>query len=230
MPTTPLPPAPFQLRNLTADPDADNLGGLEAFWLLDVADLLSWPSELSPLTLLALHLRPTTVLYRIDAIRGTLRYTQDPKQIGRHGDGWQQRVRGTIARHTDALAAALEALHGRRLIALTRDQNGLMVVVGAPDEPLSWQDKFDTGTSPADRNNYDFTLEAVTSRRARPFLGSFQVASGQLITAITTITITEPGGGSSAQVVDLQGNVITTIPAGKKLLLDSSFQLNYALI
>lgn len=222
-----LPPIPFQLRNLTATPSADNIGGLQAFWLLDTSAVLSWPGPLSPLTLTSLSLRPYSVLYRVDAVRGTLRLTQDPKPTGRHGTQHQQRLRGTLARHTDALATGLEALAGRRLMALTRDQNGLMVVVGSPDEPLTWTDKFDSGSAPSDRNNYDFSLEGVTERRARPFLGQFQVADGQLVTAVT---IVYSGAAGATEVVDLQGNTILTVPAGAKLQLSSAFQLNYALI
>jgi hypothetical protein len=86
-----LPPTPAgQLRNL--DPlILDNVGGVEALWYVDVADVLSVPDPDAPLITTDIELRPGCFWYQILATRTTLGFTQDGKN-DRHGPFFQPKL------------------------------------------------------------------------------------------------------------------------------------------
>ena len=163
------PPAAGQLRNL--DPlILDNVGGVEALWYADVADVLSIPDPAAPLITTDIQLVPGASWYQLVATRTTLGFTQPGKE-DRHGPYWQPQLKGVLAKATPTVAAGLEALDTRRFVVLYRDHNGITWLVGSLDEPLKFSDKYDAGTATA-RNNYDFTFAGETTRRARPYEGT----------------------------------------------------------
>ncbi|MDJ0367301.1 hypothetical protein QMK33_19305 [Hymenobacter sp. H14-R3] len=216
-------PSAFDFRNLAQEPD-DNLGGVEALWYARAADLLYF-DPLSDLPIAQLELVPGAFWYQLVSTRGTVRYKQTPKALGRHGDSHTQKVVGTLARHTAELARGLEALERQQLVVLYRDYNGQVQLLGTPEQPLAWSDAYDSGDQAA-RNNYDWTLSGETPRRARPYLGTWLVSGVGLVGSI------ELGGGSggSIEIRDARGNLLAIVPAGRTVVLRSGFRVAYSII
>jgi hypothetical protein len=212
-----------QLRNLDQF-IFDNVGGIEALWYVDVADVLSVPDPDVPLISTNVVLRPGATWYQLVATRTTLGFTQASKE-DRHGPYFQPQVKGVLAKATEALAAGLEALDSRRFLLLYRDQNGTTWLVGAPDEPLSFADKYDVGTATS-RNNYDFTFSGETTRRARPYAGTW-VVSGHGLESGLNMGV---GAGGTVELRTAGGRLLAVVPAGKSVVLKSDFRLNYQIV
>lgn len=218
-------PASQSLVNL-AQAVEDNTGGIAAAWYTLADDLLNFPQTGELVINQDLQLRPGATWYQLVATLYTLRHTQKPKEVGRHGELYAQQLRGVLARHTDGLAAGLEALAGRRLVVLYRDQNGRVQLLGTPDQPLTWKDDFDSGANPDSRNAYDFTLAGDTQRRARPYLGRWSVAGGSIQSAI----IFQQGGGGAVVLRTSAGRVLATVPAGRSVVMRSGFAQTYQIV
>jgi len=217
--------ANYSLRNLVQERGVDNTGGIEAAWYALASDLLDFPDpDVGPLPIGQLNLRAGATWYQLVSIRDTVRYKQTPKDLGRHGQSFTQKLTGTLARHTSELAQGLEALEGQELVLLYRDRNGQVQLVGTKEEPLIWGDAYDSGETPVQRNNYDWTLTGETPRRARPYLGTWQVGSvglGSLLGA---------GAGGTVVLRTASGNILATVPAGKSIVLKSGFKLGYQIV
>ena len=140
----PQPYNPYALRTLEREQGLDNLGGLEAVWYTPVRNFRSWPA-VGELTMTRLDLVEGATWYQLVSTRGTLGYEQTPKTVGRHGELYAQKLKGTLARHTAGLAAGLETMQGGRFVALYRDLNGEVQLVGTPTEPLEWKDTYSAG-------------------------------------------------------------------------------------
>lgn len=208
----------FDLRNLAQAP-GDNLGGIEAAWYALASDLVGFV-DLGELLIDQLTLRPGASWYQLVSTRGTVRYKQTPKDLGRHGTSYTQKLTGTLARHSAELATGLEALEGQPLVLLYRDHNGQVQLVGTPEQPLAWTDAYDAGEiSAGQRNNYDWTMLGETPRRARPYLGTWDVSGVGL----------QLGTGSGGTIIlrTSGGRVLAVVPAGKTIILHSGFQAGY---
>lgn len=216
--------AEYALRNIAQERGQDNFGGIEAAWYTYAADLLDYPAE-GPLPIAQLSLRPGASWYQLVSIRDTVRYKQTPKDLQRHGQSFTQKLTGTLARHSVELALGLEALDGQELVLLYRDRNGQVQLVGTPEQPLVWSDAYDTGESFHQRNNYDWTLAGETPRRARPYLGTWQVVAGGLGSVVLGA-----GGGGTVVLRTAGGQVLATVPAGKSIILQSGFKLGYQIV
>jgi len=217
---------PYALRNVVQAPE-DNLGGIEALWYARVSDLLHFDA-LGELPIDQLELTPGACWYQLVSTRGTVRYKQSPRDLGRHGQSFTQKLAGTVSRHSAELAAGLEALERQALVVLYRDLNGQVQLVGTPEQPLAWADAYDAGeVSAGQRNNYDWTLVGETPRRARPYLGTWTVSGVGLGTGVT---LGGGGAGGQVQVRDLAGNLLATVPAGKTLVLRSGFRVAFSII
>ena len=215
----------YELRNIAQEP-ADNIGGIEALWYARVSDLLDF-DDLGDLPITQLALRPGAYWYQLVSTRGTVRYKQTPRDLGRHGESYTQKLVGTVPRHTAELAAGLEALERQELVVLYRDLNGQVQLVGTPEQPLAWTDAYDSGELAAgQRNNYDWALTGETPRRARPYLGTWTVSSVGLGGGITL------GGSAGGQVYlrDYNGDLMAIVPAGKTIVLRSGFAVAYSII
>ena len=214
----------FTLRNL-AQPPADNLAGIEAAWYCLATDLVDFPAE-GELIIDQLSLRPGATWYQLLSTRGTVRYQQDPKDLGRHGQSFVQKLVGVLARHSGELAQGLEALDGQPLVLLYRDFNGRVQLVGTPEQPLKWTDKYDSGVNPTQRNNYDWSLVGETPRRARPYLGTWLVSGVGLNGSL------ELAGGprGTVEIRDRHGNLMATVPAGRTVVVRSGFRVAYTIL
>ena len=216
MPTETAPVA-GQLRNL--DPLlVDNTGGVEALWYCDAADVLRAPDPDEAAIAENVLLRPGATWYQFLATRGTLRYSQAGKN-DRHGDFWQPLLRGALAKASPTVAAGLEALDGRRFLLLYRDQNGYTWLVGTPASPLTFTEKFDSGTA-TERNGYDFQFAGETDRRARPYLGTWDV-SGVVLQPVATGTI---------EIRDARGQLMATVAAGRTVVVRSGFRVDFTIV
>jgi hypothetical protein len=220
---SPAQPAAGTLRNL--DPFlVDNTGGVEALWYCDVADVLSVPNPDTAAITANVVLRAGASWYQLVATRGTLRYSQAGKD-DRHGAFFQPNLKGALAKATATLAAGLEALDGRRFLLLYRDQNGAVWLVGTPDAPLTFTDKYDTG-SPTERNGYDFQFVGETDRRARPYLGTWLVSGVGLQTGVQL----GAGAGGVVEIRDRAGNLMATVAAGRTVVVRSGFRVAYTIV
>ena len=215
--------APDQLRNL-AQTFADNTGGVEALWYVDKADVLSVPDPDTALITESVVLRPGAYWYQLVATRTTLGFTQ-PGKTDRHGTFWQPSVKGVLAKATAELAQGLEALDDRRLLVIYRDNNGLVWLVGNLDEPLKFSEKYDAGTVTA-RNNYDFVFSGETTRRARPYQGTWEVSGIGLESGVQL----GAGDGGTVELRTASGRLLAIVPAGKSIVLKSGIKLGYAIV
>ncbi|MVN77730.1 hypothetical protein GO988_15460 [Hymenobacter sp. HMF4947] len=218
-----LPASAYQLRNVAQPPD-ENTGGIEALWYALASDLVDFPAE-GELVIDQLTLQPGAYWYQLVSTRGTVRYKQTPKDLGRHGTSQTQKLVGVLARHTPDLAKGLEALEGQPLVVLYRDFNGHVQLVGTPEQPLAWTDSYDSGQDPNQRNNYDWTLAGETPRRARPYLGTWEVSERGLQSGLQL--------GTSGGLVELRtekGRLLARVPAGKSVVLRSGFGLDYQIV
>jgi hypothetical protein len=217
--------SPYELRNVVQVP-ADNLGGIEALWYARVSDLLDF-DDLGELPIGQLTLKPGACWYQLVSTRGTVRYKQTPKPLGRHGESYGQKLTGTVPRHTAELVAGLEALEGQELVVLYRDHNGQVQLVGTPEQPLAWSDTYDSGeVMQGQRNNYDWTLEGETPRRARPYLGTWLVSGVGLAGGVSLGS----GAGGEVYLRDRAGNLLATVPAGKTIIVRSGFRVAFSII
>ncbi|MCA8830544.1 hypothetical protein [Hymenobacter pini] len=211
--------------NLRQEPGIENLGGVEALWYTPARNLVGFP-QFGPLAIEQLQLLPGAVWYQLVSVRGSVRFTQAPKDYGRHGSGFSPKLQGSLARHTPGLAAGLELVAGGRYVALYRDLNGEVQLVGTPEHPLEWRDSYSAG-SETQRNGFDWTLSGEALRRARPYLGTWQVAEwGQESAPI----VVQPGVGGSVQLRTAGGQLLATVPAGRSIILKSGFKLSYQII
>jgi hypothetical protein len=220
-----LAPKNYELRNVAQEP-ADNLGGVAALWYTRAADLLNFPAlgEL-PITQ-NLALREGAFWYQLVSVRQTVRYKQTPKALGRHGDTYTQLLVGTLARHTAPLAAGLEALEGQELVVLYRDRNGEVQLLGTPEQPLTFRDTYDSGIDFLTRNNYDWSFSGETPRRARPYLGSWEVSGLGLETGM----VLQPGQGGRVEIRDKRGTLMATVDAGRTVVLRSGFRVAFTIV
>ncbi|SHL87297.1 hypothetical protein [Hymenobacter psychrotolerans] len=202
----------------------ENLGGLEAAWYTPVSNLLHFPSR-GPLAIDQLQLRPGAFWYQLVSVRGSVKLADNAKPFGRHGEGRTHKLTGALARHTPALAAGLETMEGGRFVALVRDLNGAVQLVGTPECPLQWQDSYASG-SETQRNGYDWTLAGDALRRCRPYLGSWEVSAHGLETGV----VLQPGAGGTVQLRTAGGQLLATVPAGKSIVLRSGFKLSYQIV
>lgn len=216
---------PYDLRNLAQQVD-DNIGGIEAAWYALASDLVNFPAS-GELVIDQLTLRPGATWYQLVSTRRTVRYKQTPKDLGRHGTSYTQKLTGTLARHTAELAQGLEALDGQPLVLLYRDLNGQVQLVGTPAQPLAWTDAYDSGEiSAGQRNNYDWTLSGETPRRARPYTGTWDVSGVGLTGSLQLGS----GAGGSVILRTAAGRILAVIPTGKSVVLRSGFKLNYQIV
>jgi hypothetical protein len=170
-------------------------------------------------------LRRGATWYQLVATRGTLRFGQAGKE-DRHGPYFQPTLKGVLAKATATLAAGLEALDSRRFLLLYRDQNGLVWLVGTPDAPLTFTDKYDSG-SPTERNGYDFQFGGTdTERRARPYLGTWEVSGVGLETGLQLGT----GTGGQIEIRDRAGNLMATVAAGRTVVVRSGFRVAFTIV
>jgi hypothetical protein len=211
-----------QLRNL--DPlILDNVGGVEALWYADVADVLNVPDPDEPLISTDIVLRSGAAWYQLVATRTTLGFTQDGK-TDRHGPYFLPKLKGVLAKATATVAAGLEALDDRRFLLLYRDHNGTTWLVGEPDAPLTFTDKYDTGTATA-RNNYDFLFSGETLRRARPYEGAWLVSGVGLSTGVQL----GGAGGGLVEIRDALGNLLATAAPGRTVVVRSGFEVAFTI-
>jgi hypothetical protein len=158
------------------------------------------------------------------AVQNTVRVSHDGKR-DRHGEFFQHRIKGALAKATGALAAGLEAMDGRRYAVLYRDQNGEAWLVGTPGSPLSFLDKFDSG-SPTERNGYDWQFAADTDARAVRYESSWVVSAVGLETGLEL----SAGAGGTVELRTAGGRLLAIVPAGLSIVLKSGFSLSYAIV
>jgi hypothetical protein len=220
-----LAPNPYDLRNVVQEP-AENTGGIEAMWYTLAANLVNFPATGDLAITQNLALQPDTFWYQLLSVRQTVRYKQARKDLGRHGDAFVQTLTGTVARHSGELAAGLEALDGQELVALYRDHNGQVQLLGTPEQPLAYTDTYDSGLVTGTRNNYDWGLAGQTPRRARPYFGTWQVSAGGLGGSI----VLNAGLGGSIDIRDVAGNLMATVDAGHTVVVRSAFHVAFSIL
>lgn len=212
-----LAPKAYDFRNLVQEQD-DNLGGVEACWYTEAANLLNFPASADELIITDdLELKAGANWFQLVSVRDSVRYKQTPKDLNRHGQSYTQQLTGTLARHSAGLASGLESLERQELVLLYRDRNGEVQLVGTPEQPLSWKDAYDAGTL-SNRNNYDWTLAAETPRRARPYLGRWTVSD-----------VVFQGVGGLVEIRDRRGRLMATAQRGQTVIVRSGFRVAFTI-
>jgi hypothetical protein len=189
---------------------------------VDVADVASVPDPNEPLITSDIVLRPGAAWYQLVATRTTLGFTQEGKR-DRHGVYFLPKPQGVLAKATPTVAAGLEALDDRRFLLLYRDHKGTTWLVGEPDAPLTFSDKYDAGTATA-RNNYDFLFSGETICRARPYEGAW-LASG---VGLSSGVQRGGAGGGLVKIRDALGNLLAIAP-GRTVVVRAGFEVAFTI-
>ncbi|MCA8830166.1 hypothetical protein [Hymenobacter pini] len=214
---------PYQLRNLE-QVAGDNLGGIETCWYVPVEQVLQVPTPDDPILFDDIELRAGANWYQLSAVLDSIRYSQ-PGKKDRHGEYFQPKLTGVLAKNTSGLAAGLEAMQGHLYMVLYRDLSGQVWLVGDVDEPLTWSEVVTTGSA-TQRNEATFTFAADTTRRARAYFGTWQVSEYGLHQPVGM----QQGQGGTIELRTQGGQLLATVPAGKRIILKSGFKLSYQII
>lgn len=143
----------------------------------------------------------------------TIKLTETPKE-SRHGETYQVKLQGERAQAPAHVLGAIAALARRPLVALVRQADGQLRLVGSPEEPLRLLPT-GLGSTPAARAGLDLLLSGLTTGLA-PFYGGALGLGGGSAGAPATGTL---------RVLDGRGNVRLTLPAsGYDLVIEGPFR------
>ncbi len=143
-----------------------------------------------------------------------------------HGDSFSHELVGFFAGDSEAVAAQLQLMQGRRFVVLTRDYEGQLRLVGDYLGGLLFSYKLRSGKKPGERKGYEWTFKGRTPRPALFYSGSVPMLEGGIV-----VPPVDPGSGSGqVQVRSKSGRLLAIVPAGKTIILKSGFKLNFEII
>ncbi len=148
----------------------------------------------------------------------------EPSDDDVHGHFYDNNFSGFVAGHTPELAEAMLEMKGKRVVVLYQDMDGQLKLIGDKEHPLVFEYKFNSGAQPGQRKGYRFSFKGKSRNPAYFYSGSFDVAEEGTIAPPAAV------GGEAVRMVDTHGNLITSIPAGRTLIIRSGFKLTYQII
>lgn len=189
------------MYNITRTPE-DNIGGLQAVYFTDQANIAQEPDRNGVAITGNLTLKPDTTFYKLEATLNSRSFSEREKPSDA-GTIYEQTVRGFKAKDSQVLGQSFAEFKNRDLAILYKDQNGTMRYF-----PFAQLVKdFDTETV-GGRNGYDFTIKANNLETALYY-------TGEVILTGTTLPPADSGNGSGGVVVinDANGNTLESISA-----------------
>jgi hypothetical protein len=168
-----------------------------------------------------LQLKPGSLFYSFEATSFTPEFDQ-PDDRDQHGDSYTHNFAGFCAGDSPELATAMLELKGQRLVLLYKNHDGQTKLIGDKEHYLKFEYKFNPGTKPGERKGYKFSFKGKSRNPALFFTGTAEVSE--------SAPITPPTQPDQVRLEDTHGNLITTIPAGRTLVIRSGFKLVYRII
>ena len=143
----------------------------------------------------------------------SIKLTETPKE-SRHGELYQVKLQGERTQAPAHVLGAIAAMARRPVVALVRQADGQLRLVGSPDEPLRLLPT-GVGQHPGTRAGLDLLFSGLSTRLA-PFYGGALVLGG--------VSAAAPATGS-IRVLDGRGQVRLTLPAtGYDLVVEGPFR------
>lgn len=140
-----------------------------------------------------------------------------------HGNYYSHSFTGFCAGDSPELSAAMLNMRGRRFVVLFHDLDERMKLIGDKEFYLVFECKFSSGSKPGERKGYKFSFKGKSRNPALFYNGNFEVEESGVVTPPSL------PGGAPVRLEDVNGNLITLIPAGKTLVISSGFKLNYTI-
>lgn len=123
------------------------------------------------------------------------------------------------------VASQILKMQGRRFVVMLRDVDGSVRLAGDPRAGLRFTAKYQTGTTPGQQRGWAWAFKGKLPAPLRYYAGAFDITDGVVPPPITVVI-----GGGDTDVVDILGNVLFTIPAGKRLQLNTAFSFTHTIV
>ena len=145
----------------------------------------------------------------------TLKLTETPKD-SRHGTSYQVKLQGERPQPTPAVLAAVATLERRPLVALVRQADGQLRLVGTLEAPLRLLPT-GQGQHPGTRAGLDLLFSALTDALAPFYAGALRVGG-------TDATAPVASAGGAVRVLDGRNQLRLVVPAGYDLIIEGPFR------
>jgi hypothetical protein len=151
----------------------------------------------------------------------TLKLTETPKD-SRHGTTYQVKLQGERPQPTPNVLAAMAALERRPLVALVRQADGQLRLVGTREAPLRLLPA-GQGQHPGTRAGLDLLLSTLTDALAPFYAGALSVGGLDASAPVA------PTGGGHVRVLNGRDQLQLVAPAGYDLIIEGPFRVELRL-
>jgi hypothetical protein len=142
-----------------------NVGGLRYLQVVDVEDILSIPDAIDGIIQSAISLKSGVDLAVIGFPQGTGEFTESTKDAD-SGQVKTSKIRVELPKDAVELGEWANTFDEREVVAIYMDENGVAVIVGDLDRPLSIKINRNIGRRPSDKNYYEMSLEGISDHYA----------------------------------------------------------------
>ncbi|MGV3588584.1 MAG: hypothetical protein ACO1OF_16380 [Adhaeribacter sp.] len=199
---------------------SDNLGGIAELFFTDQDNIAQFPFINDLAASEPVILKPGKIWYSLKFTVGSAGHSEEPS-LTEHGTLYDHEIEGFHAKDSQQVGLAYAAMAGRKLILLTKDQNGTSRLFGNTEDFLLVTRKSSSGKAPADRNGTNFSFKGKSSQPAIYYLPA-------------TPANDLPGAGSGADgfvtIVNRLGQVIATVPSGGAFEINSGFTFGFRIL
>jgi hypothetical protein len=192
------------------------LVGYVAAYYLPQEDLLQEPELVAGAIALDLVLAPGAGWRKLPFTANTLKLDEQPKTT-RDGTQYQVRVTAQRPQPSAGVLDVVTQLDRRKLLLLLVEAGGGRRLLGSTEEYVQLLTSGE-GQNPASRAGLELRLEGTTTRLAPYYLGGAPLLSGGAVAAPV-------GRGGYVSIEDKHGNLMLRVPAGKTVVVASSFSV-----
>jgi hypothetical protein len=146
----------------------------------------------------------------------TLKLTETPKD-SRHGPSYQVKLQGERPQAAAHVLDAVATLARRPVVALVRQADGQLRLVGTLEAPLRLQST-GQGAHPGTRAGLDLLFSALTDALAPFYAGALVVEGTDAAAPVAG------GSGGAVRVLDGRNQLRLVVPAGYDLIIEGPFR------
>lgn len=188
--------------------------GYVAAYYLPQEDLREEPVVVAGAISQDLVLVPDAGWRKLPFTPNTLKFDEQPK-VTRDGTQYQVRVTAQRPQPSPGVLDVVSQLDRRKLLLLLVEAGGGRRLLGSREEYVQLLTSGE-GQNPAARAGLELRLEGTTTRLAPYYLGGAALLSGGAVAA-------PAGTGGYVNIEDKNGNLLLRVPAGKTVVVASSF-------
>lgn len=159
--------------------------------------------------------RPGYQWQQLPLSQHSIKLTETPKE-SRHGPVYQVKLQGERTQAPAAVLAAVAKMARRPVVALVRQADGQLRVVGSVEEPLRLLPT-GQGQHPGVRAGLDLLFAGLATALAPFYSGALVVGGLNAAAPVAT-------AGGSVRVLDGHGQVRLVVPAGYDLVVEGPFR------